>query len=487
MHNQATGRISFIEKLPSRNLLLSTAVITLGSAFQHGYYTACLNAPHDELKSWMANYLKIQGLSYFANSEIIIFFFWAIGTSLYFFGGAMGSLMAGSFIEKYDHTVVVVISLVLMIVPALIMVAAYMTGITLLFMAARIVIGIISGMFSCAVPLYLAEIAPKNIRGMICSWYMVVYAIGVCSAIVFGHPSSLGDDPWIIIMTIPLVPMTAQLALIRYCPVSPRFLLIKRSKYEDALKVLKWLRRTETLDALEKELEEIATELEDYFLYRAVRHVHWGQLFRLHYMRKPMLISIMMMCAQQICGINVFLLYSSAIFDEAGLPSFYGDIGTVIMGAIFVFMSILSMFLIEIAGRRMLFIYGYIGTFIFSFLHYMTYMYNKAKEDCVGAVAALFVWFFVVHYVLGPHSIPWLIVPEMFNQASRPKAMAIATFCNWTMNSVVAILFWPVREVLDAQVFLFFIVPQIFFLFLIMKYVPETTNKTITEITEMYK
>lgn len=78
------------------------------------------------------------------------------------------------------------------------------------------------------------------------------------------------------------------------------------------------------------------------------------------------------------------------------------------------------------------------------FLLSVKLQYNKERQECVGAVAALFVWFFVVHYVLGPHSVPWCIVPEMFNQASRPKAVAIAAFSNWTMNSVVAILFWPV-------------------------------------------
>lgn len=354
-------------------------------------------------------------------------------------------------------------------------------------MLARIVLGLISGMFSCAVPIYLAEIAPKHIRGMICCWYNVVYAIGVGSAIFFGNPNLLGDDPWIILMSIPLLPMAVQIALMRFCPVSPRFLLIKKGKYEDALKVLKWLRRTETLDALEKELEEISTELEDYFLYRAVRHVHWGQLFTLHYMQKPMLISIMMMCAQQICGINVFLLYSSAIFDDTGLPTDYGDIATLIMGALFICLCVLSFLLIEIAGRRMLLIYGYVGTFVFSFAHYVSSLYNVTQEICVGAATALFIWFFVVHYVLGPHSIPWSIVPELFNQASRPKAMAIAVFSNWTMNSLVAILFWPAAEILDAHVYLFFLIPQIVFFFLILKYVPETTNKTITEITEIYK
>lgn len=120
----------------------------------------------------------------------------------------------------------------------------------------------------------------------------------------------------------------------RYVPISPRFLLIKRSRYDEAFKVLKWLRRTETLDELEKELEEIATELEDYFLYRAVRHVHWNQLFKLSYMRKPMLISIMMMCAQQICGINVVsknwifckLSIISTFQVKSGFPNFQEEL-----------------------------------------------------------------------------------------------------------------------------------------------------------------
>ncbi|KAL3280762.1 hypothetical protein HHI36_003996 [Cryptolaemus montrouzieri] len=421
-----------------------------------------------------------------ADSFLFINLIWALGTSIYFFGGAFGALIAGSTIDKYDRKKVVFVNSGMIVIPFAIMVVAFFSGVTLLFIIARFLLGIISGIFSCAVPIYLAEISPTGLRGAVCSWYTVMYAFGVIAAIACGHPDTLGDDPWIIMMMLPIAPIVVQMILMRWCPISPRFLLIKQSKYDAALKVLKWLRHTEVMDPLEKELEEISTELEDYFLYRAVRYVQWNQLFKMRYMRKPMLISIMIMCAQQLCGINVFLLYSSAIFEEAGLPGFYGDLSTVILGIVFFVTSIISMFLIEIAGRRMLMLYGYVGSFIFSVGHYLTYLYNSTRHECIGAVTALFMWFYIIHYALGPSSIPWFIVSEMFNQSSRPKAMAVAACCNWFLNSLVAITFWPINTNIQAHVFLIYLFCQMVLFILLLKYLPETMNKSITEVTKLY-
>lgn len=52
------------------------------------------------------------------------------------------------------------------------------------------------------------------------------------------------------------------------------------------------------------------------------------------------------------------------------------------------------------------------------------------------SIVAIFA--FVAFFELGPGPIPWFIVAELFSQGPRPSAFAVAGFCNWTANFIVA-------------------------------------------------
>lgn len=99
----------------------------------------------------------------------------------------------------------------------------------------------------------------------------------------------------------------------------------------------------------------------------------------------------------------------------------------------------------------------------------------------------IWVILFVVLFATGPGSIPWFLVSELFNQSARPAATSVAIAVNWTANFVVSIGFLPLQEALGAYVFIIFAALQGFFTFFIYKKVPETKNKTIEEITSMFR
>lgn len=94
---------------------------------------------------------------------------------------------------------------------------------------------------------------------------------------------------------------------------------------------------------------------------------------------------------------------------------------------------------------------------------------------------------FVILFATGPGSIPWFLVSELFNQSARPAATSVAIAVNWTANFIVSIGFLPLQEALGAYVFILFAVLQAFFVFFIYKKVPETKNKTMEEISSMFR
>ncbi|KAK9869883.1 hypothetical protein WA026_003604 [Henosepilachna vigintioctopunctata] len=353
---------------------------------------------------------------------------------------------------------------------------------------ARFMVGIISGVFSCSVPIYLSEIAPVRNRGMVCSCFSIFQAVGVLTAYLCSNTEYGGHNQWLFLIMLPIIPIIMQFILMGHCRSSPRFLLIKKQQYDQAFKSLQWFRRTEHLHLLEQELDEMAQELPDSMLYVS-DYDRWRRLLHIKSVRKPILVSILVMCAQQFSGVNVFILYSTALFEEDGVPLYFCHAGTITMGVVLLVMSIVSMLLVEVTGRRMLMLYGYVGIFVFTLMYYLTHLYNETLEgplECVGAVGGLFIWFFVFHFALGPNSVPWILTPELFNQACRPKAVTMAAFCYWLANTLGALV-WPITEVIGPHLFLLNLFVQLIFFFLLYKYVPETSNKTITEITAMYK
>ena len=94
---------------------------------------------------------------------------------------------------------------------------------------------------------------------------------------------------------------------------------------------------------------------------------------------------------------------------------------------------------------------------------------------------------FVVLFATGPGSIPWFLVSELFNQSARPVATSVAIGVNWTANFLVSFGFKPLQNALDSNVFYIFAGLQALFTLYIYKKVPETKNKTIEEISSMFR
>lgn len=78
-------------------------------------------------------------------------------------------------------------------------------------------------------------------------------------------------------------------------------------------------------------------------------------------LRIPLIISLTVMVAQQLSGINAVMFFSSKIFNMAGLKGDNPTYATLAMGGVNVLMTIVSLFLVEKAGRKTLLLVGFGG------------------------------------------------------------------------------------------------------------------------------
>ena len=180
-------------------------------------------------------------------------------------------------------------------------------------------------------------------------------------------------------------------------------------------------------------------------------------------LRKPLIIAMMMMLAQQLSGINCAIFYSTDIFDKAGLNEQESQGATLGMGSMNVLMTVVSLILIEKAGRKTLMLVGLSAMLVMttlllaSLLTYVSILNRRCRSEisCISQasvpamsyLAIVAVILFVVGFATGPGSIPWFFVTELFAQSGRPTATSIAVTVNWSANFLVGLAFVPLQVI----------------------------------------
>jgi SP family facilitated glucose transporter-like MFS transporter 1 len=129
-----------------------------------------------------------------------------------------------------------------------------------LLILGRLIIGIECGLYTGICTMYLSEVSPKRVRGMIGSLSGLSAYSGLMSAEIFSTPALLGTATlWPLIMVIAAVPSVTQFMLLQFCYESPRFLLMNRGDEEGARRALSSLRQRYDI---EDEINEMKHEAE---------------------------------------------------------------------------------------------------------------------------------------------------------------------------------------------------------------------------------
>ncbi|KAG7159180.1 Glucose transporter type 1-like 2 [Homarus americanus] len=180
------------------------------------------------------------------------------------------------------------------------------------------------------------------------------------------------------------------------------------------------------------------------------------------------------------------LYYSTSLFTAAGLEEWQSKYATLGVGSVMVIMTLVSIPLMDRAGRRTLHLYGLGGMFIFSIFITISLLI-KEMMGWMTFISVISTLCFVIFFSVGPGSIPWMITAELFSQGPRPAAMSIAVLVNWLSNFIVGIGFPKMQETFENYTFLpFSVLLACFWVFTYYK-VPETKNKTFEEIAALFQ
>ncbi|XP_036388945.1 solute carrier family 2, facilitated glucose transporter member 1-like [Megalops cyprinoides] len=457
-------------------LMLAVGAAVIGS-LQFGYNTGVINAPQKIIEkfyneTWFDRY----------NEQIpqtSLTSLWSISVAIFSVGGIFGSFSVGLFVNRLGRRNSMLIANVLAFIAAVLMGFSRLAASWEMLIVGRFVVGLYSGLSTGFVPMYVGEIAPTALRGALGTLHQLGIVIGILMAQVFGLDSILGTPTlWPFLLGFTFIPAVLQCALLPFCPESPRFLLINRNEENKAKSVLKKLRGVTDVSADMQEMKEESRQM------MREKKVTIPELFRSPLYRQPIFIAIILQLSQQLSGINAVFYYSTRIFEKAGVSQpVYATIGAGVVNTAF---TVVSLFVVERAGRRSLHLVGLMGMAGSAVLMTVAMaLLDKLKWMSYVSIVAIFS--FVAFFEIGPGPIPWFIVAELFSQGPRPAAFAVAGFSNWSANFIVGMCFQYVEELCGPYVFVIFTVLLIiFFVFTYFK-VPETKGRTFDEISAGFR
>ncbi|KRZ23031.1 Solute carrier family 2, facilitated glucose transporter member 3, partial [Trichinella pseudospiralis] len=426
-------------------LLFSIFAATFGCSFIFGYNIAVINVPQ-VIQQWINETLIGKNQTWTQSKMDSV---WALIVGIFPFGGFIGGMLSGLVADKVGRRNGMLLNNIVAISAVSIMSVTQYTNSHICLIVGRFVIGINCGISSAVCPMYLTEISPVKLRGM---------------------------------LDIIAIPAVFQLCALPFCPESPKYLISHGNNMEKIQKDLQKLRQVENVDS---EIEAIQYEMN---AAAATPKVLFLDMFRDRVLRWALFISIMMMFSQQFSGINAVIFYSTKIFmDGAGLNETNAQLATLGVGLINVLMTIVSAILIDKAGRRLLQLIGLGGMWVSCVALSVSIIYMKQNQNWISYMCICFVFLFVLFFAVGPSSIPWFYTNEIFLQNARGHANAIATSANWMSSFLVGWIFPLMANALEEYTFLVFVCSLAVFWLFTYKFVPETKNQKIEDVVAALK
>lgn len=452
-------------------LLYAVGAAVLGM-LQFGFNTGVINAP----RTFIENFIR-EEYSATANTGLVF----SIIVSIFAVGGMIGCPLASWLAETRGRKQALLLNAVLGVIGALLMGLSKAAGSVEMLIIGRFVIGVNCGFATTASPTYVSEVAPLNLRGAFGTVNQLAVAFGMVGAQILGIDVILGSDngwPWLLGLAV--IPSVVQCLMLPFAPESPRFLLLAAHDEQKARIALTKIRGTDVIndEINDMHVEDHAAKQEQKFSIL--------DLFTISHLRKPLIIGVVMHLSQQFGGINAVLYYSGTIFVSAGLEEDVARSATIGVGSVLFVMALVSIPLMDRLGRRTLQLWGLAGMTVFSILMTIAF-FTYENNTTMSIFAVIFTFLYVAFFGVGPSSIPWMILSELFGQGARSAAVSVGALVNWFANFVVGLTFIPMSDALGNYVFLPYTVLLIlFFIFTYFK-LPETKNKTIEEVTALFK
>ncbi|CAN6922285.1 BnaC01g39830D [Brassica napus] len=289
----------------------------------------------------------------------------------------------------------------------------------------RFFVGTGVGLASYVVPVYIAEITPKNVRGTFTFSNQLLQNCGIATAYYIGNFVS-----WRTIALIGIIPCLIQFLGLFFVPESPRW-LAKENRDEECEVVLQKLRGKEA--DIVKETREIMISVD------ATANISMQSLFKRKYARQ-LIIGVGVMLLQQLCGSSGISYYAGSIFDLAGFPS---QTGMTVLSMVVVPKAILGLIIVDRWGRRPLLMASAFGLCLSCISLALAFGFKGVPGivNFTPTMAFIGILTYVMMFAAGLGALPWIIMSEIFPMDMKVVAGSLVTITNWFTGWIVSYCF----------------------------------------------
>ncbi len=442
-----------------------------------------------------------------------------------------GTAIAGNLSDRFGRKRVLIATAVFFTGSALL--SALSTNFNL-FVLSRVLGGIAVGGAILIAPVYIAEIAPPQLRGSMVSLNQLMIVLGISASFFSNYfLLNVGANNWRWMLGMDAVPAALYFVLLFFVPESPRW-LFANGQPDEAMQVLG---KACGANAAAEEMTNIRRSFDQPSKGAGMRAVFSRK------MRFIIFIALAIAFFQQITGINAVFYYLPTIFAQAGGGTNAAFKQAVLVGVVNLFLTVVAIRFVDRLGRKPLLIIGATGMAI-SLLtcswafHDSNYQLTdrsyallqenhvpadvlteldsingkvfrtekefgaalassvsadrlKPQRDAIISAAlnirAPLVLAAIIGFVasfaisLGP--VMWVLLSEIFPNVHRGTGMSITGFWNSAISAGVTFIFpWELSHFGPAGTFFGYGLMAAAGLVFVLLFIPETKGKTLEEL-----
>lgn len=359
---------------------------------------------------------------------------------------------------------------------------------------ARIIGGLGMGIALNVSPLYIAEMSPSRMRGMMVSVNQLSVMFGVLAAQLVNWQISLidtampvnatpeiiaqswnGTTGWRWMFGAEAAPAVLFFILMFFVPESARWLM-KKGRNEDAHRIFTKLGGKAYADV---EVADVGSTLSA----DEIGVVRFSDLLESKVLR-VVLLGIFLSFLQQWCGMNAVFYYASDIFKAAGYDLKAMMLNIVVIGGVMVLSVFVTMALVDKVGRKSLLLFGCAALAVVYVAIALCF-----QTGVLGWPVVLLTLICVSVYSFTLAPLLWVILSEIYPNRIRGAAISIAATAHWVANFILTYTFPTVNTKLGMSgVFWLFAGVCIIGFLVVRRILPETKGRTLEEIErELYR
>ena len=388
------------------------------------------------------------------------------------FGAILGAMVGGPISDYIGRKKTILISSATYILAAF--VQAFAPSISVIVVG-RLIVGCGIGMSVTVGPLYIAELAYREKRGMLVICYQLAITLGILASYFFGYLVAHSQN-WHLLFLIAIIPAGLQFLIMLFLPESPRW-FIGLGRKDEAIAILKKYRASE---------QDVHLEVEHIDQNMSHGIALWEDLAQ-PAVKAALLVGVTVTVVQQATGINAVLYYAPTIFEFAGF-SLKGAafLASSAIGIFNVLMTLLAFYLIDKVGRKPLLTIGLTGIILTLLLLSVGFLLHSSELKATITLIALVL--FVGFFAISLGAIGFLLNSEIYPLKVRGKAMGIAICSNWIANFIITASFLTLVKTFGQSItFCIYALIGLLGLFFVLKKVPETKGKSLEEIEVFFE